>query len=59
MLPQIWTMIVSSRGHLDTKSSKSCGLCLTEKIFICEYADKKKLINDRSELEVEIEDGKW
>ena len=30
--------------------NKTCGLCLTEKLLICEYVDRNRLINSRSEL---------
>ena len=43
-----WSILRRASGY--SKSSKTCGLCLTEKLLICEFPDKENLINDRSEL---------
>ena len=43
-----WSIIKRARGY--SKSSKTCGLCLSEKLLICEFPNKENLINDRSEL---------
>ena len=43
-----WSIVKRATGY--RKSSKTCGLCLTEKLLICEFEDKANLINDRSEL---------
>ena len=43
-----WSILCKAQGY--NKSSKTCGLCLTEKLLICEFPDKENLINDRSEL---------
>ena len=43
-----WSILKRASGY--NKISKTCGLCLMEKLLICEYPDKNKLINDRSEL---------
>jgi len=43
-----WSILSRAYGY--NKSSKTCGLCLTEKLLICDFLDKDKLINDRSEL---------
>ena len=43
-----WSILKKAAGY--SKSSKKCGLCLAEKLLICEYPDKEQLLNDRSEL---------
>ena len=43
-----WSILRKAQGY--NRSSKTCGLCLTEKLLICEFQDKENLINDRSEL---------
>ena len=43
-----WSILGRASGY--NKSSKTCGLCLLEKLLICEFPDKENLINDRSEL---------
>ena len=43
-----WSILKRARGY--SKSSKTCGLCVSERLLICEFKDKEKLINDRSEL---------
>ena len=43
-----WSILRRARGYC--KSTKTCGLCLTEKLLICEFPDKENLLNNRSEL---------
>ena len=43
-----WSILKRATGY--NKSSKKCGLCLMEKLLICEYPNKESLLNDRSEL---------
>ena len=43
-----WSIVKRATGY--RKTSKTCGLCLTEKLLICEFEDKANLINSRSEL---------
>ena len=43
-----WSILGKARGYC--KSTKTCGLCLTEKLLICEFPDKENLLNNRSEL---------
>ena len=43
-----WSTLRKTNGY--NMVSKSCNLCLTEKLLISEYRDKEKLLNKRSEL---------
>ena len=43
-----WAILKRASGY--SRSSKKCGLCLSEKLLICEYPNKEQLLNDRSEL---------
>ena len=43
-----WKILRKTKGYNST--SKSCNLCLTEKLLICEFKDKKNLLNERSEI---------
>ena len=43
-----WSILKRAPGY--RKSSKTCGLCLMEKVLICEFPDKVNLLNDKSEL---------
>ena len=43
-----WSILKRTAGY--NKSSKKCGLCLMEKLLICEYPNTESLLNDRSEL---------
>ena len=43
-----WEILKRAGGY--NKSSKKCGLCLTEKLMICEFKPKELLVNDRPEL---------
>ena len=43
-----WSILRRAAGY--SKSTKKCGLCLAEKLLICEFPDKESLLNDKSEL---------
>ena len=43
-----WSILKRTAGY--NRSSKKCGLCLMEKLLICEYPNPESLLNDRSEL---------
>ena len=43
-----WSLLKQTRGY--NPVTNSCGLCLSEKLAICRYKDKDKLLNKRSEL---------
>ena len=43
-----WSILKRAPGY--RKNSKTCGLCLMEKLLICEFPDKANLLNDKSEL---------
>ena len=43
-----WTILRKTSGY--NSVTKSCSLCLTEKLLIAEHPDKGKLINKRNEL---------
>ena len=43
-----WSISRRAAGY--SKSTKKCGLCLAEKLLICEFQDKDSLRNDKSEL---------
>ena len=43
-----WKIFRNSTGY--NKISKSCNLCLSEKLEICKFRDKNALLNKRNEL---------
>lgn len=43
-----WSILKKTSGY--NTISKTCNLCLTEKLLISEHKDKDKLLNKRSEL---------
>ena len=43
-----WTILQKNTGYNSVR--KSCNLCLTEKLCIAEYKNKRTLINKRNEL---------
>ena len=43
-----WSILKRAPGY--NRKTKACGLCLTEKLMICNYRDRNRLINSRSEL---------
>ena len=43
-----WSILKRAPGY--QKNSKTCGLCLMEKLLICEFPDKANLLNSKSEL---------
>ena len=43
-----WEILKRAGGY--SKSTKRCGLCLTEKLLICEFKPKENLINDKPEI---------
>ena len=43
-----WKVLRKTKGF--NSISKTCNLCLTEKLLICEFEDKENLLNERSEL---------
>lgn len=43
-----WSIMKRAPGY--NSISKTCGLCTTEKLMICEFEDRDKLLNERSEL---------
>ena len=43
-----WSILKGTKGY--NTISKSCNLCLTEKLLISTHRDKKKLLNKRTEF---------
>ena len=43
-----WTLLRKTAGY--NSVTKSCSLCLTEKLLIAEYKDRNRLINKNNEL---------
>ena len=43
-----WEILRRAGGY--NKSTKKCGICLTEKLLICEFKPKENLINDKPEI---------
>ena len=43
-----WSVVRKANSYNPIR--KSCGLCLTEKLLLCNYKDKHQLLNKRSEI---------
>ena len=43
-----WSILRRAPGY--NSVSRTCGLCIAEKLAICEYEERDKLLNERSEL---------
>ena len=43
-----WSIVRQTSGY--NKISKSCNLCINEKLEICKFKNKKYLLNKRNEL---------
>ena len=43
-----WSILKTSPGH--SIKSKSCNLCLLEKLVICNFKEKDRLLNKRLDL---------